>query len=197
MESTRFTGVVSNFKDFPRVNKPEFIQVSIAIIDTSPRLPLPVLYILKRDLWDVDLALPTDSLVHAIGRDPLIPKGPVLTIDRAQKRIYLADNNVLVYNHLVSFTAPSNASRQKDPSNTISHGAVSTLMDALRCSPIRPPELSQQNTPHPSTARFSVALPESKIRDSEMLKRLKAGNDSGTCTAELGSADHWLFEVQT
>lgn len=182
------------------MNRPEFIQVNIAIIDTSPRLPLPVLYVLKRDLWDADLAMPNEGLSRAIGRDPLVPKGPVLMSDRPQKRLYLLDNSVLVYNHLVSFTSPNHVSSSKDPRDSISHGAVSTLMDALRCLPIRPQDLDLPQPgmqPAPSAARYRVAEPSDTSSDLECLKRLKSGCEAEASTTQLCSSDRWLFEVQT
>lgn len=202
MDSTRFMGIESNFKDFPTSQRPVYLNVNIAIVDSSPGQPLPILYILKRDLWDADLAIPQQDLETCLGKDPLIPKGPVLMVDRQQKRLYLADNSVLMYNHLVTFTSPKFGDRAKYPDDCISHGAVQTLIDALRCLPIRPPEPSRQQKPS-SPHRICLSqshLHETKILDCELLKRLnvpQTHTEVLACTAQLCSSDHWLFEVQT
>jgi hypothetical protein len=193
LESTRFSAIETNFKDFSNTSRPVYLSVNVAIVDNSSNQALPILYLLKRDLWDAELRVPPQDLVNYLGRDPLLPKGPVLMLDRQQKRLYMADNSVVTYNHLVTFASPKFTEKHHD--DAVSLGAVQTLIDALRYVSLRPPIPARKRAGQQRISLSQSLHNEPKGLDKELLKHLKT--EGASRDAQLRVSEHWLFEVQT
>lgn len=176
--------------------RPENMAVNIALVDKSANQTWPILHVLKKDLWDSELATPKQASNGYMGKHPLIVLGPILSLDRYYKRIYLADSTLVTYNHLIVF----NGSKFKlDSAEDLSLHAMQTLIHALRCQPIRPIQLTDSKKKRLPTG--SVSQPPSKAFskniESALLHQLKATLATAKISdSERATFEHWLCEIQ-
>lgn len=186
----RFTNVDNNYKDLANRQQWRQLHVNIALADKSSAHGLAVLYVLKRDIIDADLTDGRLKIDGYVGKDPLVPLGPTLAIDRHHKRIYLADNTVVTYNHLIAFSTPRFSSPSTSHVDELSLNAVQALIDAMRCLTIRPGRMNDYVKPAQRTcvAQTAHATPDLVHHFSHPPER----NDMPWI-----ARDRTLFEVQT
>lgn len=196
MEATRFTGIESNYKDFPGQPRLRQLTINIALLDQSPS-QTPIVYVLRRDIWDADLVTARDSLSGHASRDPLAILGPALNMDRQNKRIYLTDNVILFYNHLIVFTPPHVRVSSSAFEDRVSAGAVQTLVDAMRCMPIRPLQLAEAQLNQTQKICASQTYIDSDgMNELDLVQCLAAPMQADQLNSSWNSAGRWLFQIQ-
>lgn len=193
MEPTRYAAIESIHKDLKLREWPTNMAVNIALVDKSAGANLPILYILKRDLWDAELAKSRQNLDTQVGKNPLLVLGPILSINRHDKCIYLMDNTLVSYNHLIAFSAPKTRPIGTNNEENISVNAMQALIDALRCQPIRPIQVRESQN---RNLKKGVSAPTKAI-ETALLQQLRALAFRKQTDSVWSRVDHWLCEVQT
>lgn len=196
MEATRFTGIESNYKDFPGQPRLRQLTINIALLDQSPS-QTPIVYVLRRDIWDADLVTARGNLSEYAGRDPLAILGPAVNIDRQNKRIYLTDNVILLYNHLIVFTPLQVHVSSSAFKDRVSTGAVQTLVDAMRCMPIRPLQIAGADSAKIQKICASQTHIESHgMNEVGLVQRLGVPVQGDQLNTSWNGAGRWLFQIQ-
>ena len=152
-----------NFKDLNKTAQTQTLLINFALIDKTSFGSDPGVYIFKNEneLKEEDFQLIKNGFV-SIDPDSFIFLGFLQELDQKEKKIVLANQNLLFYHHLVIANGPKQALLGYE-----FLAGVQTLIDAVKINKKIPSafasEQSSQSTPK-SGRKLSNNKPNSKIK---------------------------------